>query len=594
MNARIAMLSVLLMLMGTTVGAWAADMEAWLDRSHIGEAETVQLTLEVQGQVSGRPDTTPLEADFDVLGISTGSRMSIVNGRTDARTTWTLTLSPRRSGTLTIPALRVGSLQSSPLSLQVSQAPAPAPGSNADILIETELAPRTPYVQGQVLYTVRLLHAVPVSSGQLSEPESDAALVQRLGEDREYALTRNGRRYQVIERRYALFPQNSGRLQLPAPVFDGEIPDNSRRRSSPFRRFFGNDPFMGGDLFDDLMTPSRRVRVRGEPVELDVRPRPDAAQGLHWLPAQQLTLKGEWQPDSAGIKAGEPVTLQLVLDAQGLTGGQLPDLLPAAVDGFRLYPDQPQRQTDAGDAGVTGHLQQKIAFIPERSGTLSVPAIEVRWWDTQADRERVATLPGRSFTVAPAADRPVRATPAPGPAAASAAAGRARSGTDVPAQAMQAQPAPPQRSAGARAWPWISAALACGWLVTLVFWWNRGRRARAAARRVLPATERASAAAARKQFLAACRSNDALAARRSVLAWAAAHWPEDPPHGLEALALRLHDVQAQQALAELDRALYREGGSWTGARLAQSLGQLPGRDAGAGNGRDVLAPLYPG
>ena len=106
MKAYIGALVVLLLtLIGVAERVQAADLQAWLDRTRVAEGETVRLTLEAQGQVSGRPETAPLEQDFEVLGMSTGSRLNIVNGRTDARTTWTLTLSPRRSGTLTVPSL---------------------------------------------------------------------------------------------------------------------------------------------------------------------------------------------------------------------------------------------------------------------------------------------------------------------------------------------------------------------------------------------------------------------------------------------------------------------------------------------------------
>lgn len=574
---------------------WAAEVNAWLDRTRIGEGETVQLTLEAQGQASGRPDTAPLEQDFEVLGMSTGSRVNIINGRTDARTTWTLTLSPKRGGTLTIPALRIGDSRSAALSLEVSAAPAPAPGSGADILVETEVAPRAPYVQAEVLYTVRLLHAVPISGGQLSEPDPGNTLVQRLGDDREYATTRNGRRYQVIERRYALFPQTSGTLELAAPVFDGEMPDASRRRTSPFKRFFGNDLFSGRDPFEDLMTPTRRVRVRGEPAELEVRPRPHAAHGAHWLPAEQLVLNGAWQPDAKDVQVGEPVTLVLDIQAQGLTGGQLPSLAPESVDGFNVYPDQAQRQTDSGDAGVTGHLQQKIAFLPERAGALTLPAIEVRWWDTRANRERVATLPGRVLQVSPAAGQAAQETGAritSQPAADDVVPGR-----PVPAVSMP-EPSPvtaqSPRTSMPGPWPWISAVLATGWLLTLVFWWWRARGARHSGPGTpSTAVQPAAANAARKEFLAACKAGDAITARRTLLAWAAAHWPDDPPRGLEALAQRLPDRAAREALADLNCVLYKDVGPWNGTRLAQSLQQLPKQDSRAGNSKAVLAPLYP-
>ena len=591
MTARSVYLLLLIALLGSIDGAWAANLSAWLERTRIAEGETVQLTLEAPGQVSGRPDTTPLEQDFEVLGTSTGSRMSIVNGRTDARTIWTLTLSPRRSGKLTIPPLRVANYQSSALTLEVSNAP--APGGSADILLETDLAPDAPYVQGQVLYTLRLLHAVPLSGGQLGKPEPAHTLVQRLGEDREYATTRNGRRYQVIERRYALFPQTSGELKLTAPVFDAEIPDPRPGRGSPFKGLFGNDRFFGRDPFDDLMRPNRRVRVRGEPAELNVRPRPDATQGAHWLPAERLALQGEWQPVANDIRVGEPVTLVLELNVDGLTGGQLPSLAPDAVAGFHVYPDQAQRQTTVRDSGVTGRLVQKIAFIPARAGKLALPAIDVVWWDTQADEERVATLPGRILQVAPAAVQPTQATT--GQVAASPASDQ------EPDQATPAAPVPntsvedsqPSGVSTAGPWPWISAALAVGWWLTMVYGWWRVQASRSSVSEKKPSSIPRAAATARKQFLAACQAGDPSVARRTLLAWAAAHWPSDPPRGLEALSQRLDDPQARDALNELNRVLYKQPGPWNGVRLARHLQRLPKQSAVADQDEALLPPLYP-
>jgi hypothetical protein len=575
--------------------ALAGTLRAWLDRTQVGAGETVQLTLEAKGQGIGQPDFAPLRRDFDILGQSTGSRMTIINGQSDSSTTWTLELSPRHGGTLTIPALHAGSAQSAPLQLLVSAAPAPRAGdSDADIAIETETSTQQPYVQGEVIYTVRLLHAVPLKSGQLTEPSGDHLLVQRLGDDREYATTRNGRSYQVVERRYALFPQASGRLEIAAPVFDGEVPDRSRRHRSPFARFFGNDPFFAQDPFDDLMTATRRVRVRGTADTLSVRPRPAAAQGAQWLPATGMDLHGSWQPDRGAVHVGDPLTLQLDLQAQGLTGGQLPDLAPASVDGFDVYPDQAQRSTDAHDDGVTGHLTQKIAFIPRHAGSLSIPAIDVSWWDTAHDRAARVSVPARTLDVLPATGQGSAAPAAPAPQPAPSTASPA-----VPAPApapVRALPVPVHTGTPVRPvrwWPWISAALAVGWLLTLLLWWRRGRHRApgVAATQVQEAALHANRA--RRAFHAACQAGDAAAARQHLLEWAAAHWPDDPPRGLQALAQRLPDAAQRTAVAALDRTLYASGGDWDGAVLAASLQHLPGAADGGTGRKVVLEPLYP-
>ena len=152
----------------------------------------------------------------------------------------------------------------------------------------------------------------------------------------------------------------------------------------------------------------------------------------------------------------------------------------------------------------------------------------------------------------------------------------------------------PQNISSPGLWPWLSAALAIGWLLTVVLWWAVTRRARHGAPETQPtASSSVAANTARRQFLAACRADDAITARRTLLAWAAAHWPIDPPQGLEVLAQRLEDPETRAALAELNRALYKEGGQWSGARLAKYLQRLPKPDAGAGEAKPVLAPLYP-
>jgi hypothetical protein len=440
-------------------------------------------------------------------------------------------------------------------------------------------------VQAQVIETVRLLYAVPLKGGQLSDPSGEHLLAQKLGDDREYSSTRNGRRYHVIERRYALFPQASGQLELTAPVFDGEVSDPSRRRASPFSQFFGSD------VFDDMMAPTRRVRVRGKAETLQVRARPAASQGAQWLPATQLALQGSWQPDGDTVHVGEPLTLQLDLQAQGLTGGQLPNIVPDKVAGFDVYPDQAQRDTDTKEDGVTGHLQQKIAFIPRQGGTLTLPALELYWWDTAADREQHVSVPGRTLQVLPAAGQAAADSSTAAPALAQTPSTGPLPADTQPAAAVA--PAAQRASRSAGRWPLLSAALAAGWLLTLFAWWWRSQQwngSRAPGGANLPEQ---NAAQARRRFHAACKDGDAFNARRNLLEWAAAHWREDPPRGLQALAGRIADPAVQQELAVLDRALYTGSGVWNGRALAGLLTQLPARSSAAAAHAAVLQPLYP-
>jgi hypothetical protein len=92
----------------------------------------------------------------------------------------------------------------------------------------------------------------------------------------------------------------------------------------------------------------------------------------------------------------------------------------------------------------------------------------------------------------------------------------------------------------------------------------------------------------------ACENNDATAAARALLDWAAARWPENPPRNLGAVASRLEN-DAGAEVRRLDQSLYAPGGVvWDGAALGNAFRatavKQPVKPKAAAGG---LAPLYP-
>ena len=101
MKARVWLLLCLLL-------AWPlsslAATRAWLEQTEVSLGQAVTLNVETDA-VSATPDLTPLMRDFEVEGQSDSRSVQLVNGRVSSRTTFALTLRPRRTGTLAIPAL---------------------------------------------------------------------------------------------------------------------------------------------------------------------------------------------------------------------------------------------------------------------------------------------------------------------------------------------------------------------------------------------------------------------------------------------------------------------------------------------------------
>ena len=553
-------------------GSAAAAVTASLDRDQVADGETVQLTLQRDGQ-GGEPDLEPLKKDFDLLGSSTSSNIELENGHFSSKRVIQVTLAPKHGGTLQIPPLSWNGEQSPALSLSVAgagaaagnSAPDAAAGNSAPVFLSSSLDQRQPYVQGSVVLTVQVHANQPLYQASLDFSGNGDVAVQQIGKDRRTSETRNGHQYDVIERSYLLQPQRSGKLSLDGPTLDAQIAVAGNGTQNPFGP---NSPF--GRAFGNAFNATRPLRLHGEAIALDVRPRPAAASGRDWLPARQINVEQSWKPDGASVHAGDPLTLHLRLRATGLAGAQLPDLSTelSLPDGLKAYPDQAKLDTQLENDEVVGTREQDIALIADRPGHYEVPALHLAWWDTQKDVQREVVLPERALDVLPAAG-----AAAPPPQLAQAAPAASLS---IPDSTNQPPAALPATAAPSRSiWPWVSLVLGLLWIATLIAWWRK--RPAAPAVRVRPEAETGTstvleAGAARRAFQQACRDNDAQAARRKLLLWARAVWPTQPPGGLDALAQHL-DPSIGVLLRRLDRACY-VGGEWSGDELQRALQSL--------------------
>ncbi len=551
------------------VGPVLAAVSAHVDRLVLSEAETFRLTIELSGQGgSGEPDFSVLRRDFDILGTGKSTQVSITNGRMDARTEWVVNLAPRRSGELTIPPVPVGVESTEAISIKVKEAvPGEDGGDSRDVIVETEVDNAEPYLLSQVVYTVRLLYSSEVASGQLSSPEAEGAVIHRLGEDVRYQTRREGRAYWTLERRFAVFPQTAAQVLIRSPVFSGDIPVKNRGQSSRFDAF---------GAFDRFFQQTRPVRERGPELTLDVRLPPPSARGSDWLPAKHLTLTEAWEPDPPEFRVGEPVTRHVIITAWGADDAQLPTLELPSDEVFKAYPERETRDSREQDNNLVSRRVQRVTLVPTEEGKFTLPELQLRWWDTSGDREKLAILPARTILVqAQAPSRQGATSPSPTFGADRAPAGRDGSGPQPSAAGSEGGVSWPRL---ADLWPWLAGALLIAWFATLWLW----RRDRQSAAKPRPQSmeapaepeepEALSARAARNALDQACRADDARAARDAVLAWATAVWHDNAPNTLVELAERFKNPRAHEAIALLDRAIYtRNEAGWNGRRFWEAV-----------------------
>ncbi|HKK22639.1 MAG TPA: BatD family protein, partial [Pseudohaliea sp.] len=114
-----------------------AAVTATVDRTDIRINESFTLKIQIGGDVTGEPDLSVLEADFDILGENRSSSTTMVNGQISRTRTWTVSLMARRTGELTVPAFTVGGESSEAISITVGEFEEAPPGE-ADIFLVAE------------------------------------------------------------------------------------------------------------------------------------------------------------------------------------------------------------------------------------------------------------------------------------------------------------------------------------------------------------------------------------------------------------------------------------------------------------------------
>ena len=219
-----------------------------------------------------------------------------------------------------------------------------------------------------------------MSGANISEFTLNNAFVKPL-EQRSFQTRIDGRQWRVDEIRYAIFPEQSGTLEIPQQVFSGRMPQ--RRRS----------------LFD-LGGNGQLVRRIAGPISLEVLPIPAAFVGDNWLPARNVTVEESWSSPPEQLDVGDSATRSIRITAEGAQGAQLPPILFKPVDGLKYYPDQPNIGEEELPSGLLGIREDNAAVVPTRAGTYTIPELRIPWWDTQNRTLNYAVVPAREIIAA--------------------------------------------------------------------------------------------------------------------------------------------------------------------------------------------------
>lgn len=375
---------------------------------HFRLTYTVNTTNAKEPQIADMPE-------FDILSgpnISTQQSYSSVNGKmtSSASVTFTYILMPKSEGNFTIPPAKIEVKGEEYTSNSVDIKVLPADQSVAsqqgnsnrrgqnnitstnigddDLFMRATLNKTKVYEQEAVLLTYKVYSAVNLTNLSFPTPELKGFNIQEveLPQEKQFELEHyNGRNYNtIVWRQFVLFPQESGKLQIPSLDFEAVVAVQNRRSMDPFEMMFNG--FAG---YVDV-----KKMLKTKPLELEVEKLPFGK------PAEFSGGVGNFSISSTisdtNLKTNSEFTLKVTVKGAGnmrLLGN--PQLeLPVEFESYDPVIDNKFRLSANG---FKGEKVYEYLITPKASGTYTIPAVHMSYFDTSINTYK--TVETKPFTV---------------------------------------------------------------------------------------------------------------------------------------------------------------------------------------------------
>jgi hypothetical protein len=358
-----------------------AVVTASVDRTSLGIGQSLTLTIDVSKSNSD-PDLSSLSSNFDVLGASTNSQTSIVNGNVSSQKNYIVSLSPKNTGKQNIPAIKVGKDVTAPISIDVTQQSISELAlQKSQIFIDTKAISKPSYIGVPFVYSMKLYYSVGLTNVSMSDINITGATIQQLGKNTQYSENLKGVNYQVLEQKFQITPNQSGNITIPPIRIRGATLDNSMENS-----FFS-------------MSRPKPFSIASKGTTIVVKPIPVGITQDAWFPAKQVTVSENQPNTSTTIKLGQPITRTITVAAIGIPYTSIPDINLVTPNNVNAYPDKTVSNDSFSGNELLATKVFKVAYIPTQAGTITFPETSVKWWDITSGSLKTALIPAKTYTI---------------------------------------------------------------------------------------------------------------------------------------------------------------------------------------------------
>ena len=384
----------------------------------VGEQFRLSYTINTQNVSEFRAGNIPEELEV-LIGPnrSVQSSYQMINGHTSSSSsiTYTYIVVATKNGSYTIPAAHATvdgkTVASNTLTIKVtgnsrSQAnggsaqrqrddegpemrDAGSRISGSDLFIKVSANKKRVYEQEPILLTYKVYTLVSLTQLEGKMPDLKGFHTQEvdLPQQKSFKVeTFNGRPYRTVTwSQYVMFPQITGKLQIPSITFNGIVVQQNRN-IDPFEAFFN-----GGSGYVEV-----KKQIQAPGIEIQVDP----------LPSRPANFSGgvgrfsiSAQLDKTSVKANDPVKMRVVISGVGnLKLIKQPEVnFPKDFD---KYDAKITDKTKLTSNGLEGSMIYDVLAVPRHQGKYEIPPVEFTFYNTVNHKYETVKTQGFSLDVA--------------------------------------------------------------------------------------------------------------------------------------------------------------------------------------------------
>ena len=195
-----------------------------------------------------------------------------------------------------------------------------------------------------------------------------------------------GRNYNTaVYRQYVLFPQKTGKIVIPATVFDALIAQRIDISGDPFDAFFNGGGYT--EVQKKIIAPKVVINVESLPAK----------------PANYSGAVGEFNMTAAisatDVKANDAVTVKLKISGTGnMKLITTPDI--KFPQDFEVYDPKVTDNFELTSRGLSGTKTIEYLAIPRHAGSFTIPAVELSYFDLKSKSYKTLKTDAYTLNVA--------------------------------------------------------------------------------------------------------------------------------------------------------------------------------------------------